>query len=142
VQSAGCGVTSDEVEVTWGAGGREIVGNVQDLDALLDRLDREARRNGRPISVGLTRQGGAGTLSIVVGAGRSLLDHVPEDNDPPYLASVGDEDVDRPFIFYVGDGHYSELPWRHTIPGPQARDAARVFFRTGRLDDTVTWDET
>ena len=36
--------------------------------------------------------GNAGTLGLVVGHERSVLNHVPPDGNPPYMSSVGDED--------------------------------------------------
>jgi hypothetical protein len=85
--------------------------------------------------------GDAGTLTVVVGHDRSVLNHVPADANPPYLSSVGDEDEDRPFTFYVQGDHHSELPWHHPIPVAQAREAARTFLVTGTLDDRLRWDE-
>ena len=127
-------------EVSWGAGDRDVVSTVEELDALLDRLDAEARRSGFPLDVNVAGPGESGALGIVVGHERSVLNHVPDDLNPPYLASRGDEDEERPFAYYFADER-SELHWRHTIPAALAREAARTFFLTGRLDDRVTWSE-
>jgi Immunity protein Imm1 len=126
-------------EVTWGSGGRQVVRTVEELDALLDRIDDEARRTGRAQDVQLTGPGDAGTLGVVVGHDRSVLNHVPADGNPPYVISAGEQDEDRPFTFYVAGDHHSEALWRHTIPVAQAREAARTFLLTGRLDDRVRW---
>ena len=128
-------------EATWGAAGREAIRTAAELDALLDRVDREARLRGRPQDVALWVPGGAGTLGVVVGHDRSVLNHVPDDGDPPYRVSCGDEDEDRPYTYFVGDDHHSEAHWRHTIPGAQARRAARTFLLTGRLDEALRWEE-
>jgi Immunity protein Imm1 len=128
-------------EAAWGQECREVVGTVDELDALLDRIDDEARRTGRPQDVQLIIPGHAGTLGVVVGHERSVLNHVPPDGNPPYMSSVGNEDEDRPFTFYVAGDRHSESHWRHTIPVAEAREAARTFLLTGRLDDRVRWDE-
>ncbi|MFL5781872.1 MAG: Imm1 family immunity protein [Thermoleophilaceae bacterium] len=112
---------------------------LEELDGLLDRIDAEARRLGRPQNVELTVDG-AGTLGIVLGHDRSVLNHIPSDLDPPYLASLGAEDQDRAFTFYVRGDHHTESHWRHTVPAGEARDAARVFLLTEALDDRVRWD--
>ena len=76
-----------------------------------------------------------------MGNDRSVLNHVPSNGKPPYMTSHGDDDEDRPFTFYVAGDHHSETSWRHTIPVSTAREAARVFLLTGRLDDRVEWEE-
>jgi hypothetical protein len=129
------------LEASWGRGHDQVVRNSEELDALLDRLDAEARETGRPRDVSLTDPEGGGTLVVVLGHHRSFVHHVPEDLNPPYMASRGDQDEDRPFTFFVGDDHHSETHWRHTIPADAARNAARVFLRTGRLDERVEWEE-
>jgi hypothetical protein len=115
------------IEASWGTDRHLVVRTVEELDTLLDRIDQEARRTGRPQDVQLTAPGGAGTLGVVVGHDRSLLNHVPANGNPPYLTSRGDEDVER--------------PWRHTIPADRARQAARAFLMTGALDERLRWEE-
>jgi hypothetical protein len=131
---------STSAEATWGHECRQVVGTVEELDALLDRIDDEARRTGRPQDVELTIPGDAGTLGLVVGHERSVLNHVPPNGNPPYMSSVGNEDEDRPFTFFVAGDHHSESHWRHTIPTAEAREAARAFLRTGRHHDRVRPD--
>jgi hypothetical protein len=129
------------VEATWGHDDRAIITSVEDLDALLDRIDADARRIGRPQDVQLRGAEHAGTLGIVVGHDRSVLNHIPEHLDPPYMTSRGEDDEDRPFTFYVAGDHHSEAAWWQTIPADVAREAARVFLITGQLDDRIRWEE-
>ena len=128
-------------EATWGNGGREFIDSVGQLDALLDRIDSEARSDGRPQEVQLSAPEGDGTLGVVLGHERSVLSYVPADGNPPYLTSVGDEDEDRPFTFYAFGNHHSESHWRHTIRADVARQAARTFLLTQSLDSRVRWAE-
>lgn len=129
------------VVITWGHDKREVVTSIEQLDTLLDRIEAEARRRRRPQLVELAGRDGRGTLGVVVGNDRSLLNHTPADNDPPYLTSRGDEDHDQPFTFYVAGDHHSESHWRNTIAKDAAREATHEFLIKGRLDDRVRWDE-
>jgi hypothetical protein len=69
--------------VEWGHERREETESLEELDELLDRVAAEARAHGRPQDVQVTC-GDAGTLGVVVGSDRSVLNHVPGDLDPPY----------------------------------------------------------
>ncbi len=129
------------IEPTWGGHEHRVDHTTEELDALLDGIDVEARRSGRPQIVQLFAGSDSDTLGIVVGHDRSVLNHVPSDANPPYRTSHGGCDEDRPFTFYVAGDHHSETHWRHTIPARAAREAARVFLLTGRLDDRVEWEE-
>lgn len=126
--------------VEWGRGEREEVRTGSDLDALLDRVEAEAREVGKPQDVQVTVEG-AGTLGIVVGADRSFLNHIPTDLNPPYMVSVGGEGGAEPFVFYVAGGHYSETLRRNTITPDAARAAVRHFLATGDLSPAVEWEE-
>lgn len=68
--------------VEWGQEQRQEVRTPAELDALLERLAREARAEDRPQDVQLTVEG-AGTLGMVVGDARSVLNYVPDNLDPP-----------------------------------------------------------
>jgi len=117
------------------------VRSVEELDELLDRCDAEASANGRPQDVQLTPSDGGGTLGVVVGDRRTVLNHMPADDDPPYTTSRGEENVDRVLTFYVAGDHHCEARWRSTVPLGVGREVARAFMRSGRLDDRVNWEE-
>jgi hypothetical protein len=128
------------LDVEWGHGQRRRIESVDELDELLDRVAAEARADGCPQDVQITC-GDAGTLGVVVGPDRSLLNHVRADLDPPYMVSVGDDVRAEPFVFYVAGDHYSEAAWRNTISPGAARDAVRHFAATGQLSQDVVWEE-
>jgi hypothetical protein len=128
------------VEVEWGHGPRTARVSQSELDGLLDRIDAEGRREGRPQDVQVTVQG-AGTLGIVVGCEWSVLNHVPPELKPPYLVSVGQEESDDPVAFYVAGDHHSEALRRNTISPEAARAAMRHFVATGKLSPAVAWEE-
>lgn len=126
--------------VEWGHGERREVDSASDLDALLDELDVEARASGKPQDVQVT-VGDSGTLGIVVGGARSVLNHIPADNNPPYMVSVGGVGGHQPFVFYVAGDHYSETLRRNTIAPKAARAALKHFVATGALSPEVEWEE-
>ena len=126
--------------VEWGHGQRGQVETAAELDALLDRVAVEAGAAGRPRDVQVT-VATAGTLGIVMGADRSVLNHIPADSNPPYLASVGGHEGENPFVFYVAGDHYSECLRRNTIPVEAARAAMRHFLTTGELSPEVEWEQ-
>jgi hypothetical protein len=126
--------------VEWGHGEQEDVRAAADLDALLDRVAAEAQAAGRPQDVQVTVEG-AGTLGIVVGDDRSVLNHIPADLEPPYMVSVGGERGEEPFVFYVAGDHYSETLRRNTIAPETARAAMRHFLASGELSPDVEWED-
>jgi hypothetical protein len=128
------------VEVEYGHGPRRAHVSEDEVDEMLDRLSDEACRDGRPQDVQVTVES-AGTLGIVIGAGWSVLNHVPADLDPPYMVSVGDDQSNEPVVFYVAGDHYSETLKRNTIRAEAARAAMRHFVATGQLSPDVTWEE-
>jgi hypothetical protein len=127
--------------LTWGMDATTAdLRTAEELDALLDDLDAEARERGRPQDIQLTVEA-AGTLGLVVGANWSVLNHIPEDLDPPYLVSVGDHDRDELLDFHVSGDHHSQTLRRNTVPTDAARAAMRHFLATGELSPDVTWEE-
>jgi len=60
------------VEIEWGHGPSQERVNEDQLDALLNRIDADARRMDRPEDVQVTVND-AGTLGIVLGADWSVL---------------------------------------------------------------------
>jgi hypothetical protein len=130
------------IQIEWDANRHKRVRRVARLDALLDRLDAEARELGRLLNVEIVRRGGAGALAIVLGGERSSVSHLPGDADPPHSISVGEQNENRPFTFYMYGDHHSEVRWRNTVPIAAAREAAREFLRSGRLDSRIRWEHT
>ena len=128
------------VEIEWGHGPRPQRVNEDQLDALLDRIDAEARRMERPEDVQVTVND-AGTLGIVLGADWSVLNHVPPHLNPPYSVTVGEDPSSEPVAFYVAGDHYSETLRRNTISADAARAAMRHFVATGKLSPDLNWEE-
>jgi hypothetical protein len=128
------------VRVDWGNGPRQERVNDDELDALLDRIDAEARRVDRPEDVQVTVND-AGSLGIVLGADWRVLNHVPPDLNPPYRVTVGNDPSYEPVAFYVARDHYSETLRRNTIGADVARAAMRHFIATGKLSPDLGWEE-
>jgi hypothetical protein len=116
-----------------------VVGSVQELDALLDRLTEEAEAADQPLIVVLGLEDGS-TLSIGVGRPYSVLDYVDGSHDPPYFVSRGDTERREP-VRFLFSGEMSEFPPWSAIPIDAAREAMRYFFETGQLSPEIDWAE-
>ena len=127
--------------VEWGEHRKVAVTTAVELDQALLQADQEARDRRLPQAVEVTGAVNAGTLAVVVGSTRSFVHHVPADGNPPYMASLGKDDDDRPFTFYVHGDHHTEADWRNTVTPQEARTAARHFLVTGELDPRLRWEE-
>jgi hypothetical protein len=136
-------MSTAQLAVSWGAERSQVaVVSTEHLDHVLDQVNEFARSTGLPQAVDLERPTGEGILSVVIGAPVSLCTHTPADHNPPYLISVGENDNDEPFVFYVDGDHYTECALRNTIDPELAREGARHFLLTGRLDSRISWEET
>lgn len=125
--------------LVWGEDGEAAVADVEELDALLDRLTGEAEA-GEPFIVELEVDDGA-TLSMGLGRPLSVVNFVSSSLDPPYFQSVGGDGNDEAPVFYYR-GEWSEFAPESAIPTEQARAAMRRFFQTRTLPDNLVWEET
>lgn len=123
--------------LVWGQS-EVAVPSLQELDALLDRLDAEAERD-TPFMVTLAREDGS-TLSIGLGRPESTASYVGADGDPPYYMSRGDLGRDDPIEFFSG-GEMTEFAPESAVPAEAAREALRVFYETGDLSPNLDWEE-
>lgn len=119
------------------------VGNVAELDCVLDAIERETPPE-RPILADVAHPTG-GYLAIGLGGRLSVLTHSPADRDPPYSTSLGevtrdDPGGDDPIVFFY-DGHWSEFSRYQCLVPAVARQAMRDFFSTGQLPQWLEWEE-
>ena len=116
----------------WRAAPEEIA----NLDRLLDEVTSELSQD-EPILVELVGPAGD-LLSVGIGADESVLTWVQASEEPPYLASLGDEAAPGTIVFYLF-GELSEFPRSQCIPVETARQAAREFLATAQLPSCVRW---
>jgi Immunity protein Imm1 len=116
-----------------------VVGSVQELDALLDRITAEAEAADLPMLAVLGREDGS-TLSIGLGSDESVLSYVSGSWDPPYYVSRGDPSRTEP-VEFVYSGELTEFPPWSAISIEEAREAMRHFFTTGELSPKIEWVE-
>lgn len=122
----------------WGEDESAMVRDAEELDALLDRLTREAEQ-GEPFVVELVGDAGA-SLSVGIGRPMSVANYVSASLEPPYLQSVGSSsEVDEISFHY--QGAWSEYPSRCAIPVEQARAALRRFLNAEAAPDNIVWEE-
>jgi hypothetical protein len=93
-----------------------------------------------PILVTVEAGEKADSLSIGIGADLSVLSYVAGNGDPPYYISVASERDDESRWFLFG-GSMSEYSVRNCVPLEDAWNAMRVFCETGKLADTIQWEE-
>ena len=127
-----------DAAVSWSTSDVVVVRTEAELDALLDELDERYARE--PLRASIEHDSGA-ILNIGLGREVSVLDFTgPAPEWPPYLVSRGDltpadEEVDWTYCEHHTPSLRGEL-----VPLDAAREAARVFFSSGRLTRAVRWE--
>jgi Immunity protein Imm1 len=58
----------------------------------------------------------------------------------PALVTVGDSNAIGEVAFYLFGSHHTEIPRRHLIPTPMARQLALQFFESGQVKQVVDWE--
>jgi len=126
-------------KVQWAKDGERDVSSLAELEALLDDLQRKYRRS-RPALITIEAPENQGTLTIGLGLDVSVLNHIPESGNPPYLSSLGNPNAEGITVFYYM-GDWTEIHQRHLIPIDLAREGVRHFCKTGHLLDKIEWEE-
>jgi hypothetical protein len=126
-------------QLVWGAGNAKESSSVHELEALLERLERDATT--RPFMAELFVQG-AGSLSIGLGSVVSVANFTSEGGHPPYFQSSGDgdDDEDDDIVFFYC-GSWSDFPPSSGIASTIALAAMRHFFESAKRPDTIRWHE-
>jgi hypothetical protein len=114
------------------------VESVEELDELVDRLTAEAE-SGQPFIVTLGRDDDS-SLSIGVGRAESVASYISPGLGPPHLISRGETEHDGP-VEFVFSGEITEYPPWSAVPAEAAREALRVFYRSGELSPVIDWEE-
>ena len=125
--------------VEWGEGPQSIqVATVEELDALLDRVDAEARVGQRPV---LALVGLGGTRYLTVGLGDDDVGLTYNDSsDWRSWSSLGDLTGDDEVGFWMGN-QPTYVRRRELVPIDLARQAVRELYDTGERSQLVRWYE-
>lgn len=130
---------SDAVIVEWGSEAEAVtVHSIEELDALLDRLESLARATA-PFLVVLV---GAEGSSLTIGLGRedSVAQYSDGTDDGPSFASVPDPSrKGAPLVFEL-DGEPNEMLAELATPADSTRQAARHFLAEGGRDPLLRWE--
>jgi len=127
------------MRLEWGEANVREVQSIDDLDRALDEL--ASSMQSEPALAELFAPDGS-SLAIGLGTAWSVVSYIGPTGEPPYFHSVGSGQgpEDDPVVFMFR-GHYSDFPPDACVPMDLAREAARVFFRTGQRPTNVTWAE-
>jgi hypothetical protein len=125
-------------QLVWGAGNAKESSSVHELEALLERLERDATT--RPFMAELFVHG-AGSLSIGLGSVVSVANFTSEGRHPPYFQSSrhGDDEDDDIVSFY--GGAWSDFTPSSGIASTVALAAMRHFFESATRPDIIRWYE-
>jgi Immunity protein Imm1 len=108
-----------------------------DLSRLLDHITSESEPD-RPALAIICNEGGSLTIGLSGPVG--TLNHVLPSNDPPYMICLGNPDAEGVIDFYLG-GHHTQYLMRNTIPNALARAAALEYAESGKLPNSVAWED-
>lgn len=128
----------DEIDVYFRDGKPPIVcHSVQEVDAALDRLHREADPK-HPLAVAIKVFGHE--IDLGLGADPTFLCLQIEPCDGEYYLAVGDQTEGGPRMFY-GAGQDSYWHPKNLIPLESARSAVRFFIEHQRGSPAVRWQD-
>ena len=132
-----------KLDVTWHFHGphQQAVQAVEELDALLDKLDKEFAAEGKQVLVLVGREGGTAVLGIGMGGSAAMLWWYDEERGEDLLSRGDLTSESEPFVKFGYLGDLSGYPRWSLIPVAVARDAVRMFAATGELPGNVTWTE-
>lgn len=124
----------------WGKGPQEVeIGSAVELDGVLDRIDVEARGEGRPVAVILHSSAGR-SVTIGLGRGFAVLGYDDPNAEHPSFFVPGEEDGGEPSEWYYGN-QVGEWPPGAGVSVETARAALHEFRRTGERPTCVEWVE-
>jgi len=121
--------------VQWKDNEPHEVSNVEELNRMLDEVATDYDETN-PVLVQVRSPTGE-VLMIGIGCQLSVLDYIPAGGWPAQH-SVGDPTEDT--IPYRMGSYDSVMPKAYAIPHKLAREAVEYFYRTGRLSDSVIWE--
>jgi immunity protein Imm1 of predicted polymorphic toxin system len=132
--------TTKRLHVEYGESAEQTtVDSVADLDALLDRLDAEAKERRRPALVTLFDDA-RHYLAVGVGGDQSVLswDVGTDDSESVWSRGSRREEGEVAFAF---SNQFSFFPISALIDSTLAREAARQFFLTRQRPTLTEWQE-
>ena len=123
-------------KVRW-ASHERVASSVDAVEAALAAAETFARANA-PL-LGTIEAADGATLSIGLGADRTVLNYVGSTLEPPYFTSAGGTS-NQPIAFVFG-GTLSEYPGRNAISKALALSAVREFCILGERPRVIAWEE-
>ncbi|MEZ4666592.1 MAG: Imm1 family immunity protein [Anaerolineae bacterium] len=122
----------------WNKDENSEVPTLEELNRLIGQLETEGRTS-RAFTVTVRVNDETG-MTMVVGRQESHITFYDANARPPVRGCTGPWDDDQ-LIVYSYRGHYSEIPRRFCVPIADAREAMRIYFRTGQRPENLSWNE-
>jgi hypothetical protein len=130
---------SEAVIVEWGSEAEAVsVHSVEELDALLDRLESLARATA-PFLVVLVDAAGS-SLTIGLGCDESVAQYADGSDDGASFASIPDPERKGAPLTFELDGEPNEMLAELGTPNEATRQAARYFFAKRERDPQLRWE--
>jgi hypothetical protein len=112
--------------------------SITELDAVLDKLHREADPTTHPLAVAIQLFGHQITMGL--GTNPTFLVVAMAPCDGEYYVAVGDQTEGETLMFY-GAGQDSYWPPKNMIPLDAARSAARYFVEHQKRSPSLRWQD-
>ncbi len=111
------------------------------LDEVLDAASAEAR-TGKVLGAVLIEADNGNAMTMVVGGEDTVLSFDYGHRNPPYYASRGASNADKPLLTcLLTFQHHTEFPRKYVIPVTDGVKAVRQFLDSGDLPSCINWEE-
>ena len=114
------------------------VTNSEELEDALEKIGSQVRPD-HPMIIFVNAHG----YRVILGIGyeESFLQFELESGDPPYLATVGNPNIQGVVAFYLFGDHHTEIRRRNLIPTARARAVLAEWIKTAIRPIDIEWEE-
>jgi hypothetical protein len=123
--------------------GEKTIAEIEDIKELEDIIDKIRTNNKGKNIIYILSHPNRQFMQIGISDKIGFLNFHDSSDEPPYYSSVAEDTTniaDKIMDFYIC-GNYTEIPLRNCIPFKELLDTIKEFFRTGKLPNTIKWEE-